>query len=83
MSETGEARRARAALVRDAMVPGPPVLEAVESAQEAGRLLSRPEVRAVLVCDGGRLVGVLSRSAVQRRLAEDAPPAGDDESLGV
>jgi CBS domain-containing protein len=27
---------------------------------------------------GGRLVGVLSRAAVQRRLAEDEPPSGDD-----
>ena len=132
--------------VRDAMLPDPRVLAAGASAQEAGKLLDRPEVRAVLVCEDerlrgvvtrktlvreivaagrdprttpigeiaeppnltgeadtpldeafrlleeldservpvtqdGRLVGVLSRSAVQRRLAEDEPPAGDDESL--
>ena len=133
--------------VRDAMVSEPVKLEATASAQEAGQRLEQPEARAVLVCDdgalvgvitrktlvrevvaagrdpkttplrdiaeppifaldadtdleeafraleerdlervpvvaGGRLVGILSRSVVQRRLAEDAPPAGDDESLG-
>ncbi|MBA3718156.1 MAG: CBS domain-containing protein [Actinobacteria bacterium] len=127
-------------LVRDAMVPEPPWLAADATAQEAGALLARPEVRAVFVCDdsgnltgvvtrktlvrevvalgrdpretplgeiaeephytidsseqldvafrfleehdaervpvvdGGRLVGVLSRSVLQRRLAEDEPP---------
>ena len=136
------------AQVRDAMVPEPRVAAADASAQEAGELLTRPEVRAVLVCDdgrlvgvvtrktlvrevvatgrdprttplreiaepphftldatmpldaafrtleerdlervpvteGGRLVGILSRSVLQRRLAEDEPPAGDDESVAV
>jgi CBS domain-containing protein len=135
-------------LVRDAMVPEPRVLEARASAQEAGELLARPEVRAVLVSDEGRLVGVitrktlvrevvaagldprttsvadiaeepiftidagmpldeafheleerdlervpvledgrlvgiLSRSVLQRRLAEDEPPPGDDEHIGI
>ena len=134
--------------VRDAMVPEPMRLDAAASAQEAGQRLAHPDVRAVLVCDegrlvgvvtrktlvrevvapgrdprttplreiaeppiftlgaatpldeafraleerdlervpvteGGRLVGVLSRSVLQRRLAEDEPPLGDDESLGV
>ncbi|MDP8911496.1 MAG: CBS domain-containing protein [Actinomycetota bacterium] len=134
--------------VRDAMVPEPRRLEAEASAQEAGRMLSRPEVRAVLVCDDerlagvitrktlvreivaagrdpattparaiaeepimtidssldldeayrlleeadlervpvtdeGRLVGILSRSVLQRRLAEDEPPPEGDESLGA
>ena len=131
-------------LVRDAMVPEPRTLAAGESAQEAGKLLVRPEVRAVFVCsdeqlvgvvtrgtlvrdvvasgrdpattpvgeiaeaprytldsslpldeavrfleerdaervpvtEDGRLVGVLSRSVVQRRLAEDEPPEPDPE----
>ncbi len=130
--------------VREAMVPDPKVLAASVTAQEAGELLVRPEVRAVLVVDGerllgvvtpaclvervvaagrdprattlaeivervpltvgpdmpldeayrlmeeedverlpvtegGRLVGVLSRSALQRRLAEDEPPEPDPE----
>jgi CBS domain-containing protein len=130
--------------VRDAMVPEPRTLAGGASAQEAGELLARPEVRAVLVCDdggalkgvitrktlvrevvaagrdprtttvaeiaeeplftleadtpleeafqvleerdfervpvtdGGRLVGILSRSVVQRRLAEDEPPPNED-----
>jgi CBS domain-containing protein len=127
-------------LVRDAMLPEPAWLASDATAQEAGALLARPEVRAVFVCDedgnltgvvtrktlvrevvalgrnpretplgeiaeepyytidwseqldaafrfleehdaervpvvdGGRLVGVLSRSVLQRRLAEDEPP---------
>ena len=129
--------------VRDAMVPDPPTLSASAPAQEAGELLTRPEVRAVYVCederlvgvvtrgtlvrdvvaagrgadtpvgeiaepprhavdpelpldeafqfledadverapvvDGGRLVGLLSRSALQRRLAEDEPPDLEDD----
>jgi CBS domain-containing protein len=134
-------------LVRDAMVRDPLALEAAASAQEAGEPLADPDVRAVLVTDDGRLVGVvtrktlvrevvaagrdprstrlaeiaepplhtlrtdmpledafhdlearelervpvvdpegrlagvLSRAVVQRRLAEDEPPAEDDESL--
>jgi CBS domain-containing protein len=55
-------------LVRDAMVPGPAVLEADASAQEAGRQLDRPEVRAVLVCDDGRLVGVITRKTLVREV---------------
>lgn len=136
-------------LVRDAMLREPLTLEASASAQKAGARLSDPDVRAVLVSDGGRLVGVvtrktlvrevvaagrdprgttrgeiaepplhtiaadapledafrdmeerdlervpvveadgrlagaISRSVVQRRLAEDEPPAGDDETLSA
>jgi CBS domain-containing protein len=35
--------------------------------------------RVPVVEEGGRLVGVLSRAVVQRRLAEDEPPATDPE----
>jgi CBS domain-containing protein len=131
-------------LVREAMLTDPRALSADATAQEAAELLTRPEVRAVLVVDGdrlvgvvtgevlveqvvaagrdpratpagevavpvtlttspdeqvedayrlmeeedverlpvtedGRLVGVLSRSALTRRLAEDEPPATDSE----
>jgi CBS domain-containing protein len=131
-------------VVREAMVSDPPTLGIIDSAQEAGKALARPEVRAVFVCDddrfvgvvtrktlvrevvatgldpkttpvgeiaeeplytieastpveeafqfmeekdaervpvveGGRLVGVLSRSVLQRRLAEDEPPALDSD----
>jgi CBS domain-containing protein len=134
--------------VRDAMIADPPTLEGSASAQQAGELFDRREVRAVLVCedgaltgvltrktlvrevvakgrdprttplreiaeppvftiaadtdldeafraleerdlervpvvDGDKLVGVLSRAAVQRRLAEDEPPAEDEEGFAV
>ena len=50
--------------VRDAMVPEPGTLEASASAQEAGERLSDPAVRAVLVCDDGKLVGVVTRKTL-------------------
>ena len=130
--------------MRDAMIAEPRSLPGTASAQEAGVVLSPPEVRAVYVVDGdgtlrgvitrktlvakvvaggldpstpigdvaeeplytidadtpleqafrfleehdaervpvverGRLVGVLSRSVLQRRLAEDEPDAAGDE----
>ena len=36
--------------------------------------LEELDLERVPVVDDGRLVGVLSRSVVQRRLAEDEPP---------
>ena len=50
------------------MVPDPPVLKADASARQAGELLERPEVRAVLVCDEGRLVGVITRKTLVREI---------------
>ena len=57
-----------AALVRDAMVPEPITLDASASAQEAGVRLSPPDVRAVLVCDDGALVGVVTRKTLVREV---------------
>ena len=54
--------------VRDAMVPEPGALEASASAQEAGERLSAPAVRAVLVCDEGRLVGVVTRKTLVQQI---------------
>ena len=55
--------------VRDAMVPEPGALDASASAQEAGKRLSDPAVRAVLVCDdGGKLVGVITRKTLVREV---------------
>jgi CBS domain-containing protein len=51
-------------LVRDAMVPEPGALEASLSARDAGEALQRPEVRAVLVTDEGRFVGVITRKTL-------------------
>jgi CBS domain-containing protein len=55
-------------LVRDAMLPDPHALDAGASAQEAGEALMRPEVRAVLVCDEGRFVGVITRKTLVREV---------------
>ena len=54
--------------VRDAMVPEPGTLDASASAQEAGERLSDPAVRAVLVCDDGKLVGVVTRKTLVREV---------------
>ena len=55
-------------LVRDAMVPEPGALDADATAQEAGERLSDPAVRAVLVCDDGNLVGVITRKTLVREI---------------
>jgi CBS domain-containing protein len=54
--------------VREAMVSDPPTLATGASAQEAGKALARPEVRAVFVCDGDRFVGVLTRKTLVREV---------------
>jgi CBS domain-containing protein len=54
--------------VRDAMIADPPVLEASASAQQAGELFDRPEVRAVLVCEDGRLMGIVTRKTLVREV---------------
>jgi CBS domain-containing protein len=54
--------------VRDAMVPEPGTLDASASAQEAGERLSDPAVRAVLVTDDGRLVGVVTRKTLVQEI---------------
>jgi len=55
-------------LVRDAMLPDPHALDGGASAQEAGEALMRPEVRAVLVCERGRFVGVITRKTLVREV---------------
>ena len=55
-------------LVREAMVIEPRTLDAEASAQEAGRLLAKPDVRAVFVCEGDRLVGVVTRKTLVREV---------------
>jgi CBS domain-containing protein len=54
--------------VRDAMVVDPPMLGGSASAQEAGESLARPEVRALFVCDDGRLLGVVTRKTLVREV---------------
>jgi CBS domain-containing protein len=55
-----------------------PPLFTLESAlplDEAFRELEQHDLERVPVVESGRLVGVLSRAVLQRRLAEDEPPA--------
>ena len=54
--------------VREAMVADPPTLEGSSTAQEAGEALSRPEVRAVYVCDSSGFVGVITRKTLVREV---------------
>jgi len=46
---------------------------------EAFALLEEWDAERVPVVDDGQLVGVLSRAVLQRRLAEDEPPAALDQ----
>jgi CBS domain-containing protein len=57
----------------------PPVLtlDADLPLDDGYRLLEEAEVERAPVLERGRLVGVLSRSVVQRRLAEDEPEETD------
>jgi CBS domain-containing protein len=55
-------------LVRDAMVPEPATLDGSDTAQEAATRLLAPEVRAVLVCEGGLLRGVITRKTLVREV---------------
>ena len=54
--------------VRDAMIIDPHALESAASAQEAGEMFDRPEVRAVLVCEDGSLTGVITRKTLVREI---------------
>ena len=61
--------------VRDAMVPAPVALDGSASAQEAGLRLVPPEVRAELVCEDGRLTGIVTRKTlVTKVVAEGRDP---------
>jgi CBS domain-containing protein len=55
-------------LVKDAMVSEPLSLDAAASSQAAGEALARPEVRAVFICDNGKLVGVVTRKTLVREV---------------
>ena len=50
------------------MIVDPPALEGSASAQEAGQLFLRPEVRNVLVCESGRLTGSVTRKTLVREV---------------
>jgi CBS domain-containing protein len=50
------------------MVSEPTTLDVSASAQEAGVRLAQPDVRAVLVCEDGRLAGVVTRKTLVREV---------------
>ena len=52
-------------------------VESTAALGDAFAFLEQNDYERVPVVEGERLVGVLSRSAVQRRLAEDEPPEAD------
>ncbi len=58
----------RVSVVREAMVSQPGHLPADATAQAAGELLLPPEVRAVYVTEGERLVGVITRKTLVREV---------------
>ena len=62
----------------------PPIftLDAAMPLEEAFRALEVQDLERVPVTEDHRLVGVLVRSVVQRRLAEDEPPEREAESEG-
>ena len=62
------ARDLSVSTVREAMVSNPGQLPANASAQAAGELLQRPEVRAVYVTEDERLVGVVTRKTLVREV---------------
>ena len=65
--------------VRDAMVSNPGQLPGDSSAQAAGELLQRPEVRAVYVTEDERLVGVVTRKTLVREVvAAGLDPTGTE-----
>ena len=55
-------------LVREAMLSEPRTLGVDATAQEAGELLAKADVRAVFVCDGDRFVGVVTRKTLVREV---------------
>jgi CBS domain-containing protein len=55
-------------LVREAMVVEPSSLGVDATAEEAGKLLANPDVRAVFVCDDHQLVGVVTRKTLVREI---------------
>ncbi|HLK45093.1 MAG TPA: CBS domain-containing protein, partial [Acidimicrobiales bacterium] len=53
-------------------------LESTTPLTDAFAFLEERDYERVPVVEEGNLVGVLSRSVVQRRLAEDEPPRSED-----
>ena len=76
-------RDPRATRLRDIAEPPIFTLDAAMPLEEAFRTLEAQDLERVPVTEDSRLVGVLVRSVVQRRLAEDEPPEPEAESEGL
>ncbi len=61
-------------LLREIAEPPLFTLDASTELDEAFHTLEEQDLERVPVLEDGRLVGILSRTIVQRRLAEDEPP---------
>jgi CBS domain-containing protein len=68
-------RNPRTTMLSEIAEPPLFTLDASMDLDEAFRALEEEDLERVPVVEDGRLVGILSRSVVQRRLAEDEPPA--------
>jgi CBS domain-containing protein len=84
-------------IVREALVADPPVLQADAPVEAAAAHLARPHVESVLVADGERLVGVITKEAIVGAVAnsrdlrsltvgdvadQDVPTVGPETTLG-
>jgi CBS domain-containing protein len=69
----------RSTRVGDVMEPPNHRIESSMELDSAFAFLEEHDLERVPVVEDGRLVGVLSRAVIQRRLAEDEPPADPEE----
>jgi CBS domain-containing protein len=76
-------RDPRATSVSEVAEPPRHTLDPELPLDEAFRFLEDEDLERVPVTEDGRLVGVLSRSSLQRRLAEDEPPPLDEDPGSV
>ena len=57
-------------IVREALVADPPILQASEPVQVAATLLAKPHVESVLVAEGQRLLGSITKEAIVSAVAD-------------
>lgn len=57
-------------IVREALVADPPVLQADAPVHAAASLLAKPHVESVLVADGDRLLGCITKEAIVAAVAD-------------
>jgi CBS domain-containing protein len=72
-------RDPRTATLGEAATPAELTLDADLPVEEAFRIMEEHDCERLPVTENGRLVGVLSRSVLQRRLAEDEPPPDEPD----